>query len=95
MRVDFDVGLLDREGMPQAHVPAARAWDLVDYLAQQRVQVTYSFEAERLVVNFHHMSMDSARDILDVWQHTGDHENAEHGPLPSSDRWVVGTRHSL
>lgn len=96
MRVDSDsIELASHAGLPQARVPAENAWDLVDYLAQQRVQVTYSFEADRLIVNFHHMGIENARCILESWQHSSEREMADIENHPSNDQWLVGRRHAM
>jgi hypothetical protein len=94
MRIEFDVELMERDGLPQARVSRNKAWDLVDYLAQQRVHVTYSFESERLLVNFHHMTMDAARHLINTWQHATEREAVQHAALPKHDQWLVGTRYS-
>jgi hypothetical protein len=96
MPIDYKVQLMERGGVPQARVDSGCAWDLVDYLANQRVQVTYSFEAERLLVNFHHMNFDTARDLLDTWQHAAERDAAEHAQAhhpDHADQWLVGNRH--
>jgi hypothetical protein len=79
MHLEFALELLERDGRPQVRVPAGKAWDLVEYLAQQRVQVTYSFEAGRLLVRFTHMSLDRVRELLEDWQHAAERELAESG----------------
>jgi len=89
-----EVELMERGGLPQARVARGKAWDLVDYLANQRVQVTYSFEAERLLVNFHHMTLDSARQCIQDWEAASQREAAQHAaPSDHAKQWMVGSRH--
>jgi hypothetical protein len=95
MHVEIEVELTERGGVPQARVSREKAWDLVDYLANQRVQVTYSFEAERLLVNFHHMSVQSARELLDHWQQAAEREAsqlAHSSHQDHADQWLVGAK---
>jgi hypothetical protein len=63
-----------------AHVPGDAAWDLVEYLANQRVHVQYSFEASHVVVRFPHANMASAAELLERWSQ----ESAR------GDRYVAG-----
>jgi len=94
MRPEHDVELTERGGVPQARVTRENAWDLVDYLANQRVQVTYSFEAERLLVNFHHMTLDCARQLIHDWERCAEREAAQHAAPPDrANQWLVGSRH--
>jgi hypothetical protein len=52
---------------PQATVPNSYVWDLVEYLAIQRVMVTYTYSDDGFVVTFLHMDRDAAQKLLDEW----------------------------
>ena len=61
---------------PIARVPCDAAWDLIEYLANQRVHVQYSFEESRVVVRFPHLSLASASQLLEMWKLSGVREDA-------------------
>jgi hypothetical protein len=68
---------LNMEGQePVARVPCDAAWDLVEYLANERVHVQYSFEESRVVVRFHHLSLAAVQQLLDRWCTSGHYEDA-------------------
>ena len=55
------------KGDPVVRVPGDVAWDLVEYLSNQRIHAVYSFEESRVVVRLDHITMSTAADLLDVW----------------------------
>jgi hypothetical protein len=74
MREDIKLEMSD--GKPVVRVPGEVAWDLVEYLSNQRIHVMYSFEEARVVVRFNHIDMRTAADLLDTWIHAEQREEA-------------------
>jgi hypothetical protein len=63
----FEIQPAQNETCPQAAVPNEYVWDLVEYLALQRVMATYVYLADRFVVTFLHMDHDAAERLLEEW----------------------------
>jgi hypothetical protein len=92
MTTDVQVVLAEETGMPTVRVSRELAWDLVEYLATQRVHVTYSFESERLVVCFDHMELAGAQLVVDCWRNSRRPQAATEGNAVShANQWLVGT----
>lgn len=66
MKSHFQVELSE-SGLPQALIPNEQMWELVEYLAFQRTQVTYSYRAEHFIVSFPSMDIEAAQEMLDDW----------------------------
>jgi len=75
MRQEIELELSDNQE-PVARVPCDAAWDLIEFLANQRAHVQYSFQETRVVVRFHHMSMEAAKQLLEMWSRSGEREEA-------------------
>ena len=54
---------------PKAYIPSDVAWDLVEYLSNQRVPATYSYEEFHVIVSFGYMDLQAVCALLDKWVH--------------------------
>ena len=72
---DIELELSEKQE-PVARVPCDAAWDLVEYLANQRAHVQYSFEESRVIVRFLHTSLATASQLLEMWRQSGMREEA-------------------
>jgi len=70
---------LSEKQEPVARIPCDAAWDLVEYLANQRAHVQYSFEESRVIVRFPHTSLATASQLLEMWRQSGMREEARRG----------------
>jgi hypothetical protein len=74
----FQIDSVHHFTSPQATVPSNYVWELVEYLAIQRVMATYTYSDDGFVVTFLHMDRDAAQRLLDEWarsflrEHDGD-----------------------
>jgi len=69
MKRSFRVHLSDN--FPWAVVPNRWIWDLVEFLALQRTQVTYTYSAEEFIVSFPRMELDQVQQLLTQWAENG------------------------
>lgn len=59
--------IVNANGLPQADVPFACMWDLVEYLSYQRISVTYQYRATHFSVTFPRVDAMTAQNVLDEW----------------------------
>jgi hypothetical protein len=64
----FEIEPAQNETCPRAAVSNNDVWDLVEYLAIQRVMVTYTYSADRFIVTFPHLDHEAACRLLDEWE---------------------------
>jgi hypothetical protein len=67
MNEKLTVWVSERTGLAFTRVPGHSMWELVEYLAAQRVNVSYGYSTEGFTVTFQRMSMLSAQRLLDAW----------------------------
>jgi len=74
-RQDFELEISENQE-PVARIPCDSAWDLIEYLANQRAHVQYSFEESRVIVRFPHTSLATASQLLEMWRMSSVREEA-------------------
>jgi hypothetical protein len=67
MHQTIEIRMAEKTGIPYALVPEDAMWSLVEYLAVQRVQVSYSYQDGRFSVCFPHLTAEPAQQLLDDW----------------------------
>ena len=67
MNVKLEVRISERTGRPFTCVPGDAMWELVEYLAAQRVEVLYGYTADGFTVTFQRMGPSAAQRLLDAW----------------------------
>ena len=90
MRQEIHIELTDEAGIPVARVPHELAWDLVDYLSNQRLAVTYRYQEAHVIAYFHHSDRASVQKLLDSWSLATPAATAPPHRMPHLDRWLVG-----
>jgi hypothetical protein len=65
-------------GVPVAHVPATKLWDLVEYLSYQRVAVVYHYDHDQFEVAFPKSDLATAERLLADWAHRQDLGQVQH-----------------
>ena len=90
MKHEIHIELTDEAGIPVARVPHELAWDLVDYLSNQRLCVTYRYQESHVVAYFHHTDRAIVQKLLDSWSLAAPAPSAATQRMPHLDRWLVG-----
>ncbi len=67
MNVKLEVWVSERSGLAYTRVPGHIMWELVEYLAAQRVEVLYGYTADGFSVTFPRMNERAAQQLLDTW----------------------------
>jgi hypothetical protein len=57
----------DEKGLPMVQVPSQMLWDMVEYLAEQRLAVHYSYAGDNFEVRFLRMNVAAVRQTLNDW----------------------------
>jgi len=67
MSAKLEVRIAERTGLAFTCVPSDAMWELVEYLAAQRIEVLYGYTADGFTVTFQRMGGKAAQRLLDVW----------------------------
>ena len=67
MHENLQVRVSEINQLPYALVPRGAMWSLVEFLAFQRIRVTYSYFPSYFTVTFLNMSVEAAQQVLDDW----------------------------